>query len=93
MVYYPHRLYKFTEARVTLWQPGLSTTHLRPSIAVKIQQKRLASGALPQTIRRGGAYSAPSDPLHGGEGLATASPRTPPHLAFGPHQLAAPKAA
>jgi len=48
--------------------------HQRPSIAVKIEQKRLASGgSVPDPA--GGAYSTPQAPISW-EGLAAPSPKT-----------------
>jgi len=50
--------------------------HQRSSIAVKIQQQRLAAGALPLT-RWGSLQHSPS-PIAGGRALAVPSPRTSP---------------
>jgi len=55
--------------------------HQRSFIAVKIQQQRLASGALPLTPW-GSLQHSPS-PIAGGRALAVPSPRTSPTSAFG----------
>jgi len=52
-------------------------SHQMPHFSAKMHQIQFRLGLRPDPA--GGAYSAPPDPLAGGdEGLATPSPRTPP---------------